>query len=174
MAKKTINTNGKGRVVSPAPKSANGKSATAKSAGIKVRKPTEAQVHRAYDVAIASAKWKKPYRPCPEFLTAILRAWAIPTLSQKGITTSQGQASKRREFCESVGAGFITVDLVVHSKHLEATNGIGVFTDRSENTIRESLKSFCRVMGYPEDFLFSVRSEKWESGSVSGAYIVRR
>jgi hypothetical protein len=156
---------------------------TAKGAGVKTRKtkvttaPTLAQVTKAYDTAIATAKArgvKPPYRPSKAFLSAIVRAWSVPTLSEAGLTTGKGHAQARRDHARTNKAGKVTADMVVHENHKTATEGIGVFTDRPENTVRERLRGFCRVMGMPEATLYAVRTDKWQAGEVVGVYIVRQ
>lgn len=166
MAKKTIQTTGKGRVVTPAPKRAKGKSA-----------PTKAEVAKRYADAIASAKArgvKPPYQPSPAFLSAILRAFAVASLTDAGIGTTKGEGQARRDHARTVKAGKVTPDMVVHANHNDATKGVGVFTDRAENTVRARLQGFCKVMGYPTDALYAVRADRYESGEVGEVYILRK
>lgn len=166
-----------------AKRSRNTSSTTAKSAGVrsrttKAKAPTKATVKARYAEAIATAKArgvKPPYEPTGAFLTAILRSFAIASLSESGLSTSKGQAEARRAFVRKVRAGSVTVDMVVHSNHLTATDGVGVFTDRPENTVRERLAGFVKVMGLPTGTLYAVRGDKWESGEAgSPVYIVRK
>lgn len=168
MANTKPKTNGKGRVVTPAPKRAKGKSAPA---------PTKAQVGKAYADAIARAKArgvKPPYLPSPAFLSAILRAFAVASLTDAGIGTTKGEGQARRDHARTVKAGKVTPDLVVHANHLSATEGEGVFTDRAENTVRARLQGFCKVMGLPTDTLYAVRADRYEAGEVGGVYILRK
>lgn len=165
MAKKTI-TNGKGRVVTPAPKSAKGKNA-----------PTKSEVAKRYADAIADAKRrgvKPPYAPSPAFLTAILRAFAVASLTDAGIGTTKGEGQARRDHARKVRAGSVTPDMVVHANHKDATEGVGVFTDRAENTVRARLQGFCKVMGYAPDTLYAVRGDRYAEGEVGGVYILRK
>lgn len=152
-------------------------STKANKAGVKARRvaPTKAQVTKAYADAIANAKRKgvkPPYQPTPQFLSAILRAFAIASLSEAGIGTSKGEAGARREHARKHKAGKVTPDMVVHANHANATDGVGVFTDRAENTVRARLIGFSKVMGYPTDTLYAVRGDKYEAGEVGGVFIV--
>lgn len=139
--------------------------------------PTKAQVAKAYAEAIATAKGKgvkPPYQPSQAFLSAILRAFAVASLTEAGISTAKGEAGARRDHARKVKAGKVTPDMVVHANHNTATEGVGVFTDRAENTVRARLQGFCKVMGYPADTLYAVRGDKYEAGEVGGVFILRK
>ena len=156
------------------------KSTTAKKAGVKSRKPqapTIAQVEKAYRIAIAGAKAqsvKPPMQPRVEFLKAILRAYAVQSLTEAGLTTSRADAHARRVHAVAVKAGSITADLVVFSDRVKETDGLGIVTDRPENTVRARLQGFCEVMGLPVDTFYAVRGEAYKVGEQSPVFIVRQ
>jgi hypothetical protein len=172
---------GKGRVVTPAPKSAKGKSTTSKSVGVRSRAkaptkaPTRAQVDKAYADAKARAFAKAPYAPRKALYDAIVRAFACPTLASEGIATSAGQAGERRAFAKKARARRVsTADVVFVARAEDTEKVLGITTDRPENTVREALKGFCRVMGYPEDTFYAIRAERYAEDEVPDVFVVRK
>lgn len=156
-------------------------STTSTKAGVKSRKPkapTKAQIEKAYAVAIAKAKVdgvKPPMQPRAEFMSAILRAYSVASLTEAGLGTSKGEAGARREHSRNAKAGSVTVDMVVFLDRVEALEGIGIVTDRPENTVRARLEGFCRVMGLPIDYFYAVRGEKWQEGEAGApVYVLRK
>lgn len=142
-----------------------------------VTKVTATAVAKRYAEVIAYNKArgvKPPYRPSEAFLSAIVRAFSIPSMTEAGITTGKAGADARREFARAKRAGIVTADMVVHANHLTNTDGVGVFTDRPENTVRARLQGFCKVMGLPTDTLYAVRVDKYQTGELSEVAILRK
>jgi hypothetical protein len=154
-----------------------------RKAGVKSRKatvtvPTTAEVKARYEVAIATAKAKgvkPPQMPRTKFLNAIIRAFAVASLTEVGITTGKGDAGARREFARTAKAGKVTTaDVVFLARAKDETLTYGIVTDRPENTVREKLNGFCKVMGYPEHTFYAIRADKYEKGEVGQVFVVRK
>jgi hypothetical protein len=102
---------------------------------------------------------------------AIVRAYAMPTLSSAGITTDKAktEAVARREFAMKNKA------ILIDCSEILAPNKAGEIThSRPENTVRARLFSIAKAMGLPEDTFFAIRSEKYVKGETPKVYIVRK
>lgn len=103
--------------------------------------------------------------------TAIVRAYAMPTMASKGITTgkSPADAQARRDFARSHRARLLNVSEILHEN-----KGGEILHDRPENTIRARLASIARAMGLPADTFYAVRAESYSPAEIPQVYIVRK
>ena len=165
MAKMTTKTAGKGRIVTPAPKSAKGKSAMTKAGVLALIKSAS--------VANKGKGVKAFYtdKGAEILATAVVRASALPTMASAGVTTGKGKndAKARRDFARSHRA-----TLVNFSDILGVGKGGEITHDRPENTVRVRLQSLAKAMGLPADTFYAVRAEAYKAGETPKAYIVRK
>lgn len=98
--------------------------------------------------------------------SAVSKALASPSLSEKGISTDKGttMAKLRREFATSVKATALDGDKVLRKNT----------TDRTENAFRIRLRGVESVLGLPEFTLYAVRVTPYKKGEKSKVKIVRR
>ena len=102
---------------------------------------------------------------------AIVRAYALPTMSSVGITTDKAKdlAEMRRQFVKSHKATLLDfADIIHENKEGEITHS------RPENTIRIRLQSVAKAMGLPADTFYAVRSAKFVEGETPKVFIVRK
>lgn len=136
---------GKGRVVTPAPKSANGKSATSKKAGVTTRKPKDIRSAVVRQNAINAS------RRVRQFATDDALHDLLTNLSRKVMpaelvndTTKEG-AKNRREWCVKNGALIVHVyddGISARRANYAPINANGF---RPENAIRERLLSLVGI-----------------------------
>lgn len=169
MATMTTKKKAGGSVVTPAPKSAKGKSTT-------TPKATKSAVlaHLATARTANLGKGVKGYytdKGAEKLATAIVRASSLPTMASEGVTTgkSREDAKARRDFARRHRATLIDfAEILGEGKEGEITH------DRPENTVRARLFSIARAMGLPQDTFYAVRSEAYAVGETPKAYIVRK
>lgn len=172
--------------MTPAPKSAKGKSTTtAKKAGVKARKVTAPRTLTADAItaryatvrALSMSAGTRPANPpTGAFLSAILSAMKAPALPADIQGKSPRDAGKRREWCAKHKAPKVTTADTVHpNRRNDGDTGKveGIVHDRPENTVLASLKAFSKVMGYAPDKFRAVRAEGYEEGTLAPIYIVR-
>lgn len=168
----TKTTKAVGSVVTPAPKSAKGKS-TKTTTTPKVTK-SAVLAHLATSRTANLGKGVKGYytdKGAEKLAGAIARASELPTMSSAGVTTgkSRENAKARRDFCRANRATLIDfADILGENKAGEITH------DRPENTVRARLFSIARAMGLPQDTFYAVRAEAYAVGETPKAYIVRK
>lgn len=167
MAKTPSNKNGKGRVVTPATKSAKVKSAiTLDKGAIMAHLATGANANRSKGV--------KPFytnKGAEVLASALVRASKLPTMASEGVVVdkSKESAKARRDFCRKHRATLIDFAVIIgENKEGEITH------DRPENTVRARLQSIAKAMGLPADTFYAVRAEKYQVGETPKAYIVRK
>lgn len=162
-------SNGKGRVVTPAPKSANGKSATTpKSASLAIARSV---AKRSDANAKNGAKQFFAKSERDPIVIACAHAMTLPTMKSERVPTgkSASDASERRAFAKRIGAKRVSVAVVIHAnKNGEITH------DRPENTIRARVRSIALAMGKSADYFYAIRTEAFRDGEVPEVWIVRR
>jgi hypothetical protein len=177
MSNTAHNTNGKGRVVTSAPKSAKGKSTKSKSVGIPTRKTAKghAQVVAEVRAKATKAGHKLPYDNAllDEALAKADRM--TQTLTSAGLYSGTGympstarDGKARREWCAKVKAPRMAIADLLHGNK----DGLSL-SPRSENVARQRV--ITRGMYLNGVRYYAVRSEA-VTGSVSDqpeVYIVR-
>jgi len=168
----TKTTKAVGSVVTPAPKSAKGKSTTTVTKGAVL-------AHLATARTANKAKGVKAFytgAQADSLASAIARAHKCPTLTEVGLAkagvamgkTAQDGAN-RRAFARKNRATLVKVsDILGESKGGEITH------DRPENTVRVRLASIAKAMGLPADTYYAVRGEAYAEGEVPTVYILRK
>lgn len=167
MASKRNQSAGKGRIVTPAPKSAKGKS---------TKIPTKASIiaHLATARNVNRSRGAKAHftdKGAERLATAIAKAHTFPTMTAEGVTVDKGttSAEARRKFAKAHKATAVAVaDILGKGKDGEITH------DRPENTIRARLASIAKAMGLPADTYYAIRTTMYAEGEVPKVYIVRR
>lgn len=185
MAKKTTTT-GKGRIVSPAPKSAKGKSTKttkkatpAKKAGVKSRTKSQANAVASVRQANAGAGVKVPYL-CVTLDKACEIADRLPTLTQGKLATKGAPMGKtatdakaRRDYCVAIGAPLVSCAEVAHENKVKETEGFGTITDRPENAVRARLQKRGQYAHKNPKHYYAVRAEGYAEGEVPKVWVVR-
>lgn len=153
-----------------APKSAKGKSTVTKSA-IMAHIATARQARLARGV-------KANYHDngAERLAEAIVRAFAIPTLTEAGLAKRGKPMSKalpdaeaRREFATKQKARLVSVSDILG----EGQNGT-IIHNRPENNLHGRLASIAKAMGLNAKTFYPVRSEAVRDGEVPQVFIVRR
>jgi hypothetical protein len=182
MAKMT-KTAGKGRIVTPAPKSAKGKSTktTAKAVGVPTRKRTTPKRHADAVAQVrqmaSKAGYKLPYENTV-LDTALAKADAMPnSLTSAGLYAGAGampkgkaDAQARREWCAKVRAPKVAISDILHENKAGAS-----VSDRSENAVRIRVRTRSQYLHGTPTHYYAVRCEP-VTGSVDdqpSVYIVR-
>lgn len=182
MAQRHTQKKAGGRVVTPAPNSAKGKSTTtAKKAGVQARKPTLAQARKRHADTVATMRELarkasvKPVYICPTLDDALAKADTMKdSLTTAGIhaggrvSASRESAQARREWCENVGAPLVNIADILHANKAGES-----LTDRSENVLRMRVRVRAeKTHGDPARY-YVVRATPFVKGEQSLAYIVR-
>lgn len=179
MASTQKNTVGKGRVVTPAPKGAKGKSTTSKKAGVPTRKSAKGHADAIAQVRATASKagHKLPYANTV-LDTALAKADAMPnSLTSAGLYSGAGDMPKgkadaqaRREWCAKVRAPKVAISDILH-ENKEGTST----SDRSENAVRVRVRTRSLYLHGIASHYYAVRCEP-VTGSVDDqpmVYIVR-
>ena len=167
MATKRSKTVGGGRVVTPAPKRAKGKSTPkATKAGIVAHLATARQANLA-----RGAKGNYTDKGAEILAGACARAMTLPSLTEAGVSTGKArtEAQARRAHARKVRATLVDcADVLAPNKEGEISH------DRPENTVRARIAGIARAMGLPADTFYAVRAEAYAEGETPRVYIVRK
>jgi len=174
MATNKPNTNGKGRVVTPAPKSAKGKSATtARKAGVPAKRSrkTHGEILATMRDKAGKAGNKLPYA-CVTLDDALALADTLPTLAQAGLWNGgrmSNEGAPRRAWAQSIGAPLVAVADVVH-----ANKDGEIVHDRPENTVRARIAKRGEYAHKRADYYYAIRAEGYAVGGLPLVFIVRK
>lgn len=175
MATNKPNNNGKGRVVTNAPKSAKGKSATtARKAGVPAKR-----TRKAHGDIIATMRDKarkattKPPYACVTLDQALALADTLPTMRQANLWSGEGRVvgsgADRREWALTIGAPLVAVADIIHeNKDGEITH------DRPENTVRARIAKRGEYAHKRADYYYAIRAEGYAKGGMPLVFIVRK
>ena len=168
----TMNTkNGKGRVVTPAPKSAKGKTArTTKGAPTKAGIVAHLATARKANLA-RGAKGNYTDKGAEVLAGACARALTLASLTEAGVSIgrSPSDAEARRAHARKVRATLVScAEVLAPNKDGEITH------DRPENTVRARIAGIAKAMGLAPETFYAVRAEAYAEGEVPKVYIVRR
>lgn len=163
MANKPNNNNGKGRVVTPAPNGANGKSA--KTAGVRTRRKDHGKVLATMRATAGTAGHKLPYQ-CATLDDALTLADTLPTLRSAGLwdgVSDMGKRNKPRiEWALSIGAPFVPFHAVIHEN-----KGGEITHRRPSNTVRVRIEKRGEYAYQRRDYYYAIPYG-------DGSFIVRK
>jgi hypothetical protein len=179
MSNTAHNTNGKGRVVTSAPKSAKGKSTKSKSVGIPTRKTAKGHADIIASVRQSASVngHKLPYENTV-LDKALAQADKMPnSLTSVGIYSGVGSMPKsasdaqaRREWCAKVRAPRVAISDILHQNK----DGESI-SDRSENAVRIRVRTRSLYLYGVANHYYAIRCAP-VTGEVSDqpeVYIVR-